>query len=387
MARLSRYERIILEEFALRYRSSAQRSGGRKVRIDDWVKIFPEITRDADKKSSFLDAMEKLSAREVISLKWERFKTGNDLSASYLENPEKLYDLLEVLHPDKEALCITDSVLLECAQSETAQVLIRYMHGLLLGKKEIPFASEVEYRDSIALVELLAEEREFLPIRALSVKMFSDSKRIEQLLPRLSSVLSRIGKNDTLKGLERSYPECTIKGFFFVEFQDGRTWELHGDTVSFSVDTARSIKRIRPYENYSAAVCSVENKETFYRIGGIDQFAGYIFCSGHLNDAVKDIVAKMYAGGNEIFHFGDCDPDGIMIFNEINDIVEGTCTPFMMDESVYLCYISFGYDLSDAQLSRLPERSSGLETLIDLIRKHKKGVEQEIVDFKSTIDN
>jgi hypothetical protein len=378
---LSLYERIILEEFAARYRSSAQRSGGRSVRIADWSAVFPGIKQSADEKLLFLDAMEKLSAKKVISLKWEKFGTGNDLSAAYLEDAEKIFELLGVLHPDEEALRITQSVSLDRARSETARAIIRFVYGLMIEKKEIPFTSEDEYRGCITLAEVSDEEREFLPIRALSVKLFSDSKRIEQLLPKFISVVSRIGKGDALKGLERSYPECMIKGNFLVEFRDGRTWEIRGDIVSFSAETAKSIASIHALENNPAAVCSIENKETFYHIGGLDQFGGYIFCHGHLNEAVKEIIAITFASGNAISHFGDMDPDGIMIFSEINEIVKGACTPFMMNESVYAKYLLFGYDLSGTQLSRLPEKIPGFEKLIDLIREHKKGVEQEIVNY------
>ena len=54
-------ERAILEAFAARYPASAQRRGGRPLRISNWVELLPAAFGSASGRLSFLDAMERLA--------------------------------------------------------------------------------------------------------------------------------------------------------------------------------------------------------------------------------------------------------------------------------------------------------------------------------------
>jgi hypothetical protein len=293
-----------------------------------------------------------------------------------------LYELLGVVHPDEESRNIACAVCIDDAKTPAAKSLVRYVSGLMLEKKELPFESEDDYRDAVRIADIPDEDRKNLPIRALSVRLFSDSKRIEKLLPALSRASARLDIPEMKERLERSYPECSIKGNILIEFTDGRTWTLDGDIVTLTPGIIDKIKSIVPSDEYPTALCSIENKETFYHIGGIPCFAGYIYCGGHLNSAVSSVILKSHESGNGMSHFGDLDPDGILIFNEINELCGGECRPFMMSESVFRKYIDYGYELSPQQIARLPEEAPGFEAVIELIRSKNKGVEQEIIDFR-----
>ena len=61
-------ERRILELFAERYPASAQRRGGRALRLRAWPELMSEAFSSADARLSFLDAMERLERAGIVAL-------------------------------------------------------------------------------------------------------------------------------------------------------------------------------------------------------------------------------------------------------------------------------------------------------------------------------
>jgi len=157
-------------------------------------------------------------------------------------------------------------------------------------------------------------------------------------------------------------------------------WDLQGDAVSLSGKSIGAIRRIFDRTGLGRSILSVENKETFHLIDRSDLYCGYVFSHGHINEAVRMMVRKILDSGTALHHFGDMDPDGILIFAGINELCGGTCGRFMMDVDTYRRYESFGYALTATQLSRLPSDAGPLSPLAEEIRKTGKGVEQEIID-------
>ena len=97
------YERKILRVFSDRYPYSAHIGGGRKLRKGGWEAIFPEIVRSPDIKNAFLDAVERLAGKGIISVQWEKFRKGDKVGAIYLEDPGGLYEFLGEKTP--EVIC------------------------------------------------------------------------------------------------------------------------------------------------------------------------------------------------------------------------------------------------------------------------------------------
>ena len=91
---LDPWARPILELFAETYPTSAHYRGGRILRLGSWEKRFPEITTNVDDKDGFLAAVEDLVHQGVLSVRWRRFRTGEEVDALYLDDPRKLYELL-----------------------------------------------------------------------------------------------------------------------------------------------------------------------------------------------------------------------------------------------------------------------------------------------------
>ena len=90
---LNSYARAILKIFAEAYPFSAQLRGGRKLRKGNWHRVFPEMETDIAAKEDFLRTVEELVRTGVISVKWKRFREGDQAEALYLENPKLLFEL------------------------------------------------------------------------------------------------------------------------------------------------------------------------------------------------------------------------------------------------------------------------------------------------------
>jgi hypothetical protein len=135
-------------------------------------------------------------------------------------------------------------------------------------------------------------------------------------------------------------------------------------------------------------VLSIENKETFSVFASAGSgFDGLLYTGGHLNPAVSRTLALLAASHAQIFHFGDLDPDGLIIFEEVTRAAGGA-RPYRMDAETYERYLPFGYGLTEVQLKRLDlvsfsELPPDLGELKNLILEHKRGVEQEVIDPNS----
>jgi len=376
---LTRWERRILGAFTERFSSSAHRRGGRRLRIGKWEVLFPEIRTDAGERTGFLEAMESCEGLGIIHVKWRKYRRGDDIEAAYLENDRLLYDLMGAEHPDdllRRIVAATDGT----GHSRISDEIIEYCDKTLAEKGMPPFEAPRDVADLIILLDHLEREEGRLPLRALSVKLYNNSKRIETLKVTSAGILKKINRHDALSSLDRSFPECGIRGDITVEFHDGRVWDLHGEAVSLSRESVCAIRRIIDRPGIERPILSVENKETFHLVDRPDLYCGYIFSHGHINEAVRAFMRKVVDSGMVLHHFGDMDPDGILIFLEIHALSNGACVPFMMDVDVYRRYLSFGYHLDASRLSRIPKDAGPLASLAEEIRKNGKGVEQEIID-------
>ncbi len=380
---LTEYEKKILSIFAEAYPQSAHFRGGRNLRKGNWGKLFPGIRKNIEDKESFLAAVDRLCEAGILSARWKRFREGDELSALYLESPGMLYAMLDIPSPEETIQSAHELLGQFKAENNIAADTAKYINERLRAR-EIPFADIPFLRDILTLVSTPTEEAHFSSLRALSVKLFKDSKRIESLIPGLDSLTVEscgIVFSDYYD-LKRLYPETTISGSADIILNDGREWQMRGESLTLPVSTVENIQKIRiPFS--APDVLSVENKETFYTLSSKNEFSVYIYCGGYPNRADRALLECLSDSNAEIYHAGDLDPDGLLIFQEIDCMIEGRLKPFFMNEAVYSKYLSFGYELSPAVLKKLSSvNSAKLSELASTIGKKEIGVEQEIISYE-----
>jgi len=92
---------------------------------------------------------------------------------------------------------------------------------------------------------------EKITTRALSILLYRDSKRLENLLSLCKPLLSRAGKIITvpdLSFLERSYPETMISGKITIEYKNEKTPLVNSGShiLGLPLENAEEILSIHP---------------------------------------------------------------------------------------------------------------------------------------------
>lgn len=383
----------ILEVIAETYPASAHYRGGRKLRKAGWEKVFPEITRDVAAKNDFLDAVEELEGAGIVSAKWKRFRERDDLEALYLEEPEMMFELLGRPSPEGIAREMIDLLDRPEWSGAAAHPRLAEVAGCLLPRLEaghpVPVSSAGELADLARLFSLSPQEATSAPTRALSIRLFGESKRLEALLPtadRLSRSVFGIALSEEL-GIGRSYPEVSFCLFGTITFADGSLWRCGGRVVTLPLGTVELIREVASCANAAEpAVLSIENKETFYLMAEsrAPGHSALVYTAGHPNPAVVSLLRLLVRAGAAFSHYGDLDPDGILILQEIAASIGRPVAPHLMTAAIHRKYARFGYTLDDAQMARLSgvadDTHPQLLELAHEIRATGVGVEQEIID-------
>lgn len=391
---LNDYARRIVELFAEDYPSSAQFRGGRKLRKAGWGDRFPEITGDVAAKEEFLRGIEALAAAGVVSVKWKRFREGDEAEALYLEDPDKLFGLTDIRDPKEVREEMLGILRGRRGKTEACVSVREALTAKLEAYHDIPVSRPDELRDMLRLFELSPEAVRGRTIRALSVLLFSDSKRIEFLLPGADKIgRSVVGTGlSGLLGLSRTYPEagCCLRGsIVFLSMAGGkgggaeRVWETDYTHLSLPLETIEEIGRIE-FGDGNTGVLSVENKETFFAAAATlkGRFSGFIYTGGYPNRAVKKLLAITAASGCGLYHFGDLDPEGVSIFFDVEAAAGVSVRPFLMSAEIYRRYASYGYRLGRPAISKHGSKSDyRFPELLAEIGRTGLGVEQEIIDL------
>ena len=409
---MNRFEEAILEEFAEAYPGSAHFRGGRRLRLGGWEKRLTDIAGDVEAKDAFLSDAEELESRGVISVKWTRFREGTEVEAIFLEQPEAVYRLLGRRSPNEIRIQMLDVLAsepwmqLDREHQDLVTAIREYLHRSLADRQQIPVSTPEELRDLAEIISIPIKKAESLPIRALSTRLFHDSKRLERLLPMVDAVARRtIGKNISFElGLSRSYPEVSFSLFGDIEFtgSDSRRWQCRGEVHTVPAETVSLISEIRILASGgNPCVISVENKETFYSLSrnlmllrpagfrlpiaiSDAQVFGLVYTAGHPNPAVVALLRAISCRGLQLLHFGDLDPDGLLIVIELAKFVESEIVPVLMDIEIYRRYSEYGYQIGDNAIDRLESARDKIPTsllpLADALFERRIGVEQEVID-------
>ncbi|MFW5861398.1 MAG: DUF2399 domain-containing protein [Spirochaetota bacterium] len=380
------YEEAILRVFAEAYPNSAQYRGGRKLRKGNWQRKFPAIEESVDHKNAFLAAVENLSREGLLSVQWQKYRKGDSVKALYLEDSEGLYRRLGIPSPQQAAVNIRDFLSKYTPHSLQDGQAARGLLDIMEAGTSLPVTEQSLLEDILTLFALDREEAGRYALRALSTRLYNDSKRLENILRPADEISGMVlGYSITRElGLARRYPETTLAGNIILEFTDGRRWDLAGHAVTMPLATARQVGRVLNGSGYVLHhVLSVENKETFHVLSdGLKGFDGLLYTGGHPNEADRVILATLSGQGTLVHHAGDLDPVGLQIFEEIDEICGGTLLPFRMNRMVYMKYAEYGYRLKGSELMRLDFiKNIKVAELAETIRENGVGVEQEIIDY------
>jgi hypothetical protein len=396
---VSELAKAILREFAESFPESAHYRGGRRLRKGGWEAIFPAVAQDVEAKEAFLESVDELCSLGVIEVKWKRFRPGTEVEALYLQDPHLLFSLLGRQTPDEmreKMLGVLHSHAWASISDAPGAVdfveSIRvYLEALLEARHPVPVRSADELLDLGHLFHISTDDAASLPIRALSIRSFGESKRLEQLL-RVADQISQkvVGEAfSSNRGLLRSYPEVALALVGTITLRGGLL-QTRGEILSLPAETVHTIEHVALT---ATDVLSIENKESFYvlarhlRRGNLPEgFGAIVYSGGYPHDAYGVLLRQLAKAGASLHHFGDLDADGILILQEIERTARQPVAPFGMSASLYRRFVEHGIELSDGRLDRLRAALDTLPAaaheLAHLILQHRRGVEQEVIGLE-----
>jgi hypothetical protein len=400
---------------ALRAESPAE--GGRPFRLS-LEQLFPDFeTSPPDEKESFLEAAEALERKGLARVSWRRRQEVP--RALIFPDPEALFALAGK-PPPLGLAAEARRAALDAAeggspgQSSPYREFFAYLAARIRPVDAMRGVDARAVRDFAKLAACLARGRDgAMTTRALSIALYSDSKRLEEISSLFAHLLSGAESSGLavpdVALLDRSFPETMIAGklrFFFRDKGGGPVPPMEnaaGAILGFPLASVRLLREIAPLEAVSPAAdknaarppaaLMIENKETFYALAekgnlrfGTDCDA-LLYIGGHPNRAAGGMVSALAASGFDLYHSGDLDVEGILILQELAAIAGKPVTPVAMDGETFDRHKAYGRKLEASMLRRASlisaatRRLPGIAGLLRRIEASGLGVEQEIIDL------
>ncbi|BCL73713.1 hypothetical protein TUMSATVNIG1_56960 (plasmid) [Vibrio nigripulchritudo] len=181
-------------------------------------------------------------------------------------------------------------------------------------------------------------------IRTVSVQLFSDSKRLENLASKVKSMMKKKLPEEvmvlsaievlTYIGISRFPPLFRFKGNLSVQFKSGHIDTTHcWPNIGVSPDGVVDIALNHP----PRYVLFIENQTTFERYCREVADNGLVFyTNGFPSRAWQSLYSKIETSlppETPIFHWGDIDVGGYQILAFMDSLFSRAVTPYMMNPS------------------------------------------------------
>ncbi len=399
--RLSNHQNRILNHLLDQYEKSATFQGKNKVRQSFSIrpgKLFPKYLDDAEYDFFVLlnEEMRELEKNQLIQIFQERGRIEKvTLDTDYLKDAYQFLErvprdawqeqILTFLDTQEEKIkeVVEEGELAEQV-SELKNVYEKYIEAQkarIAENKSVEYMDDMaDYKDLWTILFALFELENDVYIRDLSVKLFSDSKRLEQIKSRAEGLLYKYGeypeKNLILEeyGLIQTPSYVMVKGNVILHFHDQElnVGMLRGD-LAFSTESLRDITKIQVK---GSRVITIENLTSFHRFNcSEDEVA--IYLGGYHNRVKRAFLKSMYRDNPsvEYRHFGDIDAGGFYIFEHLK---RKTGIPFRtiyMDMDTFCRYKKYTKELTPNDRKRIQK----------LIEKRQSGNETEYLEVLSTM--
>lgn len=337
---------------------------------------FPKYKDDAeyDFFMEVNDALEELEDKELIQIKYKKNGTIHQAVLN-LDKLDECYRYMSRKSRSEEHAWIMEFWdKLEADQLAPVQLYIEEQKKKIKQNKNPSYydGDREKYQDILkaSMAALLNEEEIF--IRDFSIHQFGDSKRMEQIESKVSSLLYTFGNfedRDTVLeecGIVNTPTYVMVKGNVKLSIC-GQVLDLtrmSGD-ISFSTVTMNELDFITVLGN---RVVTIENLTSFHDYSNKEDCV--IYLGGFHNKTKRRFIQFLYEQnqGKEYRHFGDLDAGGFYILEHLKNRTNIDFHSIYMDEETLLSHLSDTRKLTKRDKTRL----HGLRD--ELIRKKKEGM-------------
>lgn len=245
-----------------------------------------------------------------------------------------------------------------------------------------------DYRDLLLAVKAVLANEEEIFIRELSVKLFNNSKHLEEIESPVRSLLYKYGEYDDKEtvleehNIIKTPTYVMVKGCGLLVFAEQKIdlEKISGD-IALSTQTLKSLCSV---ELNGASVITIENLTSFHKYKAMNELVIYL---GGFHNSVKRDFIKLVERRNPgtIFkHFGDIDAGGFYILEHLKSKTGINFLPQNMDVGTLDANKENWISLSEndrARLASLSEKNNSYADVIEYMLKNNCKLEQEIISY------
>ncbi len=404
----SKIQKKILELLLKKYESSKTYDGQNEVTQSFSIlpeKVFPDYNNDftdIDKIKDFENDIEILQINSLVVISKKQDRVSKITAISSDENWNKIRTILGVKDRNtriKEEINFYSNIFDDSSVHKIIKDFCKTQIERLQGGKIAEYSLE-DANNIIALLSFILQNKNEILERELSISVLANSKSWEsKYKTKILRILKKSGYFNSLiencadeKEVNKVIlEECNIfanpsyvyfKGNGTIFFENGNITKTCSE-IPFAISSA-SIEKIYSFEITDSKIMTVENLTSFNRINNSDTF--YIFLSGYHNSAKQNFLKKIYSQNaeKEYFHFGDIDPDGFYILENLRSKTSIAFKPYKMGISELENYSDYTKTLEENDISKakaLIDKGCHKE-IMEYMLQHNQKLEQEIISWK-----
>lgn len=407
---LSDYQNKILEKLLDKYERSKQtydsteKSRAIMIKPADIYKDYDSDYSDIDEQSEFETDISELVNEEYITI-----RRKEKIISRIVLNVDSLDKIYALMKREPRKLAIQNEINLYkewIGKNELISSYCTHQIELLESGKTAKYKIKVA-ENLLRLLEFVLSNRQMILERELSIAVFGDTKIFEkEYRNKLLYVLKTYGNyNDLIleieeekdnekeerKEIEHSILEelniysnpkyVYFKGCAEITFEDGNSYKLSSDIpIALPMDKLNTIKSFMISDS---AIMTVENLASYNRIYEKDYFV--IYLAGYHNIAKQSLI-KLIASQNDVkewYHFGDIDPDGFLILENLKKKTGINFKPVYMSINELKKYEKYTKKLEDNDTTKAQGLiDKGLYVdIMEYMLKNNVKLEQEIVSW------
>ena len=378
------------------------------IKPTDIYKDYDSDYSDIDEQSEFETDISELVNEEYITI-----RRKEKIISRIVLNVDSLDKIYTLMKREPRKLAIQNEINLYkewIGKNELISCYCTHQIELLKNSKTAKYKIKVA-ENLLRLLEFVLSNRQMILERELSIAVFGDTKIFEkEYRNKLLYVLKTYGNyNDLISEIEEekgnekeereeiehsileelniySNPKYVyFKGCAEITFEDGNSYKLSSDIpIALPMDKLNTIKSFMISDS---AIMTVENLASYNRIYEKDYFV--IYLAGYHNIAKQSLI-KLIASQNDVkewYHFGDIDPDGFLILENLKKKTGINFKPVYMSINELKKYEKYTKKLEDNDTTKAQGLiNKGLYVdIMEYMLKNNVKLEQEIVSWMNGV--
>lgn len=399
---LTAVEKSILNKLLDAYERKQENSNRRVIIKAEKFELYD--LENVDMKHLFIQSVQSLHKREYVKFTWVKFEMGNLLNQIILVEkavPEICLRLQRVGKSEKTDIFINElKAYKENIVTDWVSRFLADEENYISRKNNWSAIWPKDKGHRKEFVKLLStlEVCENMPLRYLSVRLFGDSKKIEnEYKAKIVSVAKKyiplsLDDEDILEYLG---VELNPRDILFCGNLEYQLKGVHLSTAGYIYGTSinqLTIKYMNKPIVHHSKVLTIENKATYYeylKVKRDDELV--IYLGGFFGRATREFLMKLKTNKKLIFeHWSDIDLGGFRIYKYLMNLLENRVKPVGMDVSIYQKYTKKSNNidkLPDTHLNEIEAMMSlsemvMLKEVMSKVLIKKKRLEQERIDVK-----